>query len=184
MLAYLPRSVSPMFLNDARFASDSISMLSHLLTHPNPSSRKKLLLVISDITRLNMELGESSIDYMSRAHGISQRMQGITMDKMIPLFTIASLDHDRYPGVRSQYLAGNSALVNCNLLDLRGLLSSKYTRQQSLVITKSTPPASANHVSSTQTQPPPTERPQPRPIQPPTLTSSVYYTPPRGVPWK
>ena len=75
-----------------------------------------------------MELGESSIDYMSRAHGISQRMQGITMDKMIPLFTIASLDHDRYPGVNIRYLAGDPALVNCNLLDLIGLISSKETR--------------------------------------------------------
>ena len=70
-------------------------MLSHLLTHLNLSSSENLLLAIPDLTRLEMGLGESSINYMSLVRDISQRMQGITMDKIIPLFSIASLDHDR-----------------------------------------------------------------------------------------
>ena len=49
-------------------------------------------------------------------------MHGITMDSIIHIFAIASLDHDRYPGAKSFYLLGDAALVNCNLLDLRGLL--------------------------------------------------------------
>ena len=125
MLVSLPRSVSLVIFNDAIFASDSIVMISHLLTHLNPSSSENLLLYISDITRLDMVLGESSIDYMSRVQGISQHMQGITMDNIIPLLTIAGLDHNRYPGVKSCYLASNAALVNCNLLGLSGLISSK-----------------------------------------------------------
>ena len=60
-----------MFLNDARLASDGIAMLSSLLTHLKPSSNEKTLLAISDITRLEMRLGESSIDYMSRVRGIA-----------------------------------------------------------------------------------------------------------------
>ena len=90
-----------MFLNDARFVSYGITMLSSLLTHLNPSSNRNLPLVISDLTRLEMRLGKSSIDYMSRVRGISQIMQGVTIDHIIPLFDIASLDHDRYPGVKS-----------------------------------------------------------------------------------
>ena len=139
ILASLPLSISSMLLNDARFTSDGITMLSLLITHLNPSSSKNLLLVISDLTRLNMQLGESSIDYMSRVRGISQRMQGITIERIIPIFAITSIDHDRYPCVKSRYLTGDVALVNYDLLELRGLLSSKEARQRALGIPSAPP---------------------------------------------
>ena len=66
---------------------------------------------------------------MLHLHGISRRIQGITMDKIISIFFIASLDHNYYPGIKIRYLMGDPALVKCNLLDLRSLLSSKETRQ-------------------------------------------------------
>ena len=128
-----------MFLNDARFASDGIAILSLLLTHLNPYSREKLLLTISDLTCLEMRLGESSMDYMSRARGISQRMQGITIERSISIFATASLDHDLYPGVKSCYLMGDTTLVKCDLHQLRGLLSSEETKQHALRIPSSPP---------------------------------------------
>ena len=116
-----------MFLNDARFTSNGIDILYFFLTHLNPSSSENLILAISNLTRLEMRLGESSIDYMSRFRGIPQRMQGKTMERIVPLFSISGLDHDHYPGVRSCYLAGDVVLVNCKLLDLSSLLSIKET---------------------------------------------------------
>ena len=89
-----------MFLNDTRLASDNIVILFNLLTHLNPYSSENVLLEISDITRLEMGLGESSIDYMARVCGISPKMKGITMDNITPLFAIASLYHDHYPGLK------------------------------------------------------------------------------------
>ena len=65
-----------------------------------------------------MRLGQSIIDCMSRVRGIAQRMHGVTIDRIIPLFTIASLGHKIYPGVKSLYLVGYTVLVNCNLLHL------------------------------------------------------------------
>ena len=124
MLASIPQSISSMFLNNARFASYRIVMLSHLLTHLNPSSRENLLLSISDITCLEMRIGKSSINFMLRVQGISQLMQDITMDRTIPLFVISSLNRDRYLGVKSHYLAGDITLIKCNLIDLSGLFSS------------------------------------------------------------
>ena len=111
-------------------------------------------------------------------------MQGITMDKITPIFAIASLDHDRYPAVKSCQLAGNAALLNCILLELTGLLSSKEIWQQASGITILTPPTTANRVSNTQTQPTPKGHPTPRPNQSPTQTPAVDYPPSRGVPWK
>ena len=57
MLALIPWSVSLILLNDAIFASDGIALISHLLTHLNPSSRKNLILAFLDLTRLEMGLG-------------------------------------------------------------------------------------------------------------------------------
>ena len=145
-----------MFLNAARFVSEGITILSLLLTHLKPSSRENLLLAISDLTRFEMRLGKSSIDYMSRVRGISQRTQGIKMERIIPLFAITSLDNKRYPGVKSHYLVGDSVLVNCDLLELSSLLSSKENRQRAVAI-PSAPPSTtvANIVLNTTTQPPP-----------------------------
>ena len=160
----LPRSVSPMFLNNIIFYSGRISIISNLLTHPKPSSIENLLLSNSDLTCLDMGLGELSIKYMSRIHSISQKICGFSMEQIIPLFSIAGLDHNQYPGVTIRYLVSDPALVNCNLLDISGLVYGKDTRQQS--------------------QPPLTGFLQPRPSHPTTTTSPVDYPPPRGVPWE
>ena len=173
MLASLPQSVSSMFLNNTIFVSDRIAMFSHLLSHLNSSSSDNLLLAISDLTRLEIGPGESIIDYMSRVHVISQYMQGITMDAIIPLFSIASLYHNRCPGVNSRYHVGDPALFNCKLLDIIGLLPVEESRQKVLVLTRSTPSATENRVYNTQTQPPPTGHPQTCLCQPPMPTSSI-----------
>ena len=160
-------------------------MILSLLTHINPSSNKNILLEISDLTHIEIRLGESSINYMSRVRVISQSMQGVTIDRIIPLLTIASLDHDRYPGVKSHYLAGDTTLVNLDLLQLSGLLSSKETRQRALGIPNIPPyTTTANCVSNIPSNPPHNGHPAPQPPQPPTQSSSVAYPPTRGVPWK
>ena len=68
-----------MFLEDTILASYGISMLYHLLTYLYPSTSENLILAISNLPRLEMGLGESSIVYMLHVRGISQQMQGVTM---------------------------------------------------------------------------------------------------------
>ena len=77
MLDSLLSFISSMFLNDLIFASDGIAMLSSLITHLNPSSNENVLLAITDLTRLEMRLGELIINYMSRVRGIAQRTHGV-----------------------------------------------------------------------------------------------------------
>ena len=159
-------------------------MLSSLITHLNPSSNEKFLLAITYLTRLEMILGESSIDYMSRVCGIAQRIHGLTIDRIIPIFAIASLYHKRYPGMKRRYLAGDTALVNFDLLQLSGLLSSEETRQRALGITSITlSTTSVNRVSNTNNNYQ-NERPIPPPYQPTMKSSNVPYPPTRGAPWK
>ena len=66
MLASLPGTVSPMLLNGKSLPSDEIAMISHFLTHLNPSSSKNLILAISDLTCLDMGLGDTIIYYIYR----------------------------------------------------------------------------------------------------------------------
>ena len=82
-----------MFLNSTRFASEGITMLSSLIAYLKPSSNENLLLAITDITSLEMILGELSIDHTTRVRGVSQRMHGVEIDCIIPLYEIASLYH-------------------------------------------------------------------------------------------
>ena len=97
-----------------------------------------------------MRLCKLSINYMLRFRGITQRMQGVTIDRIIPLFAIASLEHERYPGVKSCYLAVDTTLVNCGLLQLIGLLSSEETRQRTLGLPNIPPTTNIeNRVSNT-----------------------------------
>ena len=160
-------------------------MLPLLITHLNPSSSENLLLAISDLTRLEMRLSKFIIDYMSRVRGISQRTKEINIEGIIPIFSTVIIDHDRYPGVKSHYLAGDAVLVNCDLLQLSSLLSDKETRQHALGI-PSAPPftTTANCVSKTPTNSPPAGNPTLQPPQPPTQSPTVVYPPARGVPWK
>ena len=48
-------------------------MISPLLTNLKSSSSEKTLLYISDITRVEMKLGKTRIEYMLRIRSISQR---------------------------------------------------------------------------------------------------------------
>ena len=86
--------------------------------------------------------------------------------------------------MKSHYLAGDTALVNCGLLQLIGLLSSEEMRQRAVGI-PTIPPSStsANRVLNTQNNPH-NERPTPQPQQPPMQSSNVTYPPARGLTWK
>ena len=97
MMASVPHTVSPMLMNGIIFTFDGIAMISQLLTHLNPSSSENPLLAISYLTRPEIGLGEASIDYMYRVWGISKLLRRVLTEEIIPLFTIASLYHDRYP---------------------------------------------------------------------------------------
>ena len=76
-------------------------------------------------------------------------------------------------------------MVNCDLLQLSGLLSSKETRQRALGIPNAPPSNTiANRVSNTPTNPPQNGRPALQPPQTPTQSSAMAYPTARGVPWK
>ena len=104
------------------------------------------------------------------------------MESIIPIFDITGINHNRYPGVKSRYFAGDATLMNCNLFELSGILSREDTRQQAWGIPRAPPSTTAaNCVYNMPTQPPLIGRPAPRPNQPPAQTSAMDYPPPMEV---
>ena len=93
-----------------------------------------------------MGLGKTSIDYIPRVSGISQRMQGVLIEKIIPLLAIVSLYHNCYPGAKIRYLAGYPTLVNCIIIDLSGIFSIEETRHQALGLPSLTTLETENHM--------------------------------------
>ena len=159
-------------------------MLSHLLNHLNPSSSENILLAIKNINHLEMSLGDSSIYYMSCVRGVSKCLQGISIDEITPLFKIAILDQNRYPGIKSRYLARYLELINCDLLGLSGIIYSKETRQQALGLPADVPRVTEKWTSDVTAPPPPTNRNQTCPGTPTGTCPTTYYPPTRGFPWK
>ena len=106
------------------------------------------------------------------------------MDKIISLFAIARLNHDRYLGIKRHYLAVHLVLISCNLLGLSGLLPSKETLQQDLRLPTGVPRVTAKRTSDVTATPPPTNRNQARPGSPTDTLPTTYYLHSRGVPWK
>ena len=121
---------------------------------------------------------------MSRVCGIAQRTDGVKIDRIIPLFAIASLDHERYTGGKSRYLAGYTLLVNYDVLQISGLLSSEETRQRALGINASPLSTTSVNCLSNTNHNSQNERPVPPPHQPITQSSNVPYPPTSGVTWK
>ena len=91
------------------------------------------------------------------------------MDKIIPLFGIASLYNECCPGINSRYLAVDPSLVNCDLLDISGILSTEETHQQALGLPTEVPRVTAKRTPDVTAPPPPTKRNQTLP-GPPTGT--------------
>ena len=147
MLPYLPRALSSKFWNDDCFASNGISILSHHMSHLKQSPSDNLVLDINELNHLDILLNETIIYCMSYIRGVSQWLQVISMDKIIPLLVITNLDYDRYPGIKSWYLAGYPTLFHRNILSLGGLLLSKETRQQALVFPIDIPSETAKRTS-------------------------------------
>ena len=121
---------------------------------------------------------------MSRVCGIAQRTNGVKIYRIIPLFTIESLDHERHTGVKSRYLVGYTALVNCDVLQISGLLSSEETGQRALGINALPLSTTSVNCLSNTNHNSQNERPVPPPHQPITQSSNVPYSPTRGLPYK
>ena len=57
MLLSLPQDLSSMFLNDAQFVFNGITILLYLLNHLNPYSSENILLVINNPNHLGLSWG-------------------------------------------------------------------------------------------------------------------------------
>ena len=98
--------------------------------------------------------------------------------RIISIFSIETLDHDRDPGVKSRYITGDATLMTCNLIDLSSVLSIEETWQQAFGLPSAPQPTTfANRAYCTPPHPPPP--PPPKNANPHVLPNPQH----KNLPW-
>ena len=111
---------------------------------------------------------------------IGDRLRGVDIQQLMPLFAIANIDQDKYPGLMSRYVADDPALLRANLLSLGQILSTEEKRHKFLNRNLGPSFPSAQRASGSSAP-----APSPSPTPAPTPTPGDYsYPPSRGVAWK
>ena len=107
-----------MFLTNDSYKTDGIAMFNTIIEHLEPTHANHLLATIMDLFELTYKATCTSIPYMKTVCKISEHLKGANIIQLMPLFAIANLDQDKYPGLMPHYLADDPALVHANLLSL------------------------------------------------------------------
>ena len=95
----LPAAQLNQFLSRPEYVNRGFEMLHHLILHLNPSRPEHRLNDVRSLAAINMSSTETTSSYMLRIRTISNRLPGIQIDTLFPLFTIMGLDNERFGGI-------------------------------------------------------------------------------------
>ena len=155
MFAALPPAKCHQFLNNPTYVNNGFGMLSAFIDYLNPSNPEHRLHDIREVSRLDQGANESTATYLSRVRGFANRLAGVSMDSVMPLFAILGMDHSKYDGLLSRFTSGDASVVGADLPTLEHLMMGEDRRKEAMGIT-SAPIPSANR--ATQGPPEPSNR--------------------------
>jgi len=107
-------------------------MLDALLANLAPSHAKTLLEAVEQLSRFSMTPAEDATSFMQRVRSLAERLDGVVLSQLMPLFAIANLDKDRYPGLVQRYIADDPALTNATLLSLQSMMTREERRHAAI----------------------------------------------------
>ena len=184
MFAALPTAECHQFLNNPAYVDNGFGMLYTFIDYLNPSNPEHRLNDIREVSRLDQGAGESTATYLSRVRGFANRLAGVSMDSVMPLFAILGMDHSKYDGLLSRFTSGDASVVTADLPALELLMLGEDRRKEAMGITP-VPIPSANRA----TQGPPNNNNHsddqggnprgPPPLPPP----EAIFPPTKGVRW-
>ena len=100
-------------------------MFDAIIEHLQPDHAKHLLVAITDLSDINYKATDTSISYIKMVYDIGECFEGVDIIQLVPLFAIANLDQDKYPGLMSRHLADDPTLIHANLLSLGQMMAAK-----------------------------------------------------------
>jgi hypothetical protein len=122
MLASLTQEQLAPFLNNARFANDGIAMMASLVETINPSRPEHRLQDVRDLSSLEQGSQESTSSFMAQVCGFASRLTGVSINDLVPLFTMIGMNHDAYSGLLAIFTGGEPAIVQVNIEGLEKLM--------------------------------------------------------------
>ena len=128
MLAALSHEQLSPYLNNNKYTGDGIAMIASLVEKISPSRPENRLQDVRDLSSLEQGSQESTSSYMSRVRGFATRLQGVTIDDLMPLFTLIGMNHDQYSGLLARFTSGEPAIVNATTSDLERLVIEEDSR--------------------------------------------------------
>ena len=131
-------------------------MLTNFLKHRWPQSTVDCLFAIDDLVCLNMRPGESSGEFMARLRIIEVRLQGMTIDEVLPLIAMSNTNQDLHPALMTQYIQGDTSVVNATVYTIESDMDQEDLCCCALIIGPHLmlPISAAQHVgTATQTTP-------------------------------
>eukprot|EP00581_Thalassiosira_minuscula_P002424 CAMPEP_0183736440 /NCGR_PEP_ID=MMETSP0737-20130205/49280_1 /TAXON_ID=385413 /ORGANISM="Thalassiosira miniscula, Strain CCMP1093" /LENGTH=643 /DNA_ID=CAMNT_0025970447 /DNA_START=56 /DNA_END=1984 /DNA_ORIENTATION=- len=178
----LPNTELARLLNVPAFVTDGFKMFHALHQRVNPSSTANKLQAVIDLVALGMAPDDTSGTYMHRVRGIRDRLEKVTIDELLPLFAIANMDKDRYPGLTQRYIMADPALLNATVVSLEEEMTQEEMRLVALGITSDASNLpSANRAGGNQ---PPAPAPAPTPAPSPApATFQSTYPPDKSLNW-
>ena len=75
-----------MFLSNDSYKTDGIAMLDAIIEHLQPTHAEHLLAAVTDLSDLTYKPTDTSISYMKTVQEISERLKGVDILRLVPLF--------------------------------------------------------------------------------------------------
>jgi hypothetical protein len=184
MLAALSHEQLSPYLNNNRYTGDGIAMVASLIEKISPSRPENRLQDVRDLSSLEQGSQESTFSYMSRVRGFATRLKGVTIDDIVPLFTLIGMNHDQYSGLLDRFTSGEPAIVNATTSDLERLMLEEDSCRRAMGIQPMSGQSSANRAQDV--RPKNDEAKTSVPRHPPrgTPPDSLVYPPEGGIKWK
>ena len=92
MMAKLPTEKLHQFLSRPEFVNRGFEMLHALNSHMDPSNPENRLADVKHLSSLAMKPDKNVSAYMLNLCILSNRLSSVSIDALIPLFTISGLD--------------------------------------------------------------------------------------------
>jgi len=86
------------------YCDDSIKMLTDFVHHLSLNSVIDHFSAITELVELKMEPGKAHSEFMSTIRSIDGPLGAMAIDKLLPIFALANMDQDRFPGLVARYL--------------------------------------------------------------------------------
>ena len=122
---------------------------------------------------------------MARVCSYINRLHGVTIGKLMPLFAMVSMDESWFGGILQRYSAGEPAVVSADLTKLEELMEDETIRRRAINLDGADVQARANRARGNTRGPAPSPAPfpGPAPAPSPSPAPAPTFPPTRGPQW-